>query len=144
MERCVRYIRDSFFAARSFTTLPDFNRQALAWRDETAARRLWPEDDRKTVAEAFAEETTRLLPLPVHPFETDLVLAVRSGKTLYLRFDLNDYSIPPTCVCRPLSLVASETTVRVLDGSTEVAHHRRSYDRHRRIEDAAHIEALLE
>lgn len=143
VERSVRYIRDSFFAARLFTTVEDFNRQALAWRDETAARRPWPEDDRKTVAEAFTDETTRLLPLPMHPFETDLVLSVRAGKTLYLRFDLNDYSIPPPAVGRTLSLVASETTVRILEGTAEIARHRRSYDRHQRIEDPAHIEALL-
>jgi transposase len=143
VERSIRYVRDSFFAARPFTTLEDFNRQALVWRDETAARRPWPEDDRKTVAEAFTEETARLLPLPTHAFETDLLLSVRAGKTLYLRFDLNDYSIPPTAVGHTLSLVASETSVRILDGTTQLARHRRSYDRHRRIEDPAHIEALL-
>ena len=143
VERAVRFVRDSFFAARPFTTLEDFNRQALVWRDEIAAHRRWPEDDRKTVAEAFEEEASRLLPLPAHPFETDLVLAIRSGKTLYLRFDLNDYSIPPTWVGRALSLVASESTVRILDGTQEIARHRRSYDRHQRIEDPAHVEALL-
>ena len=95
------------------------------------------------MAEVFAEEAPRLLPLPVHPFETDLVLSVRSGKTLYLRFDLNDYSIPPSSVLRPLTLLASETSVRILDGTQEVARHRRSYDRHRRIEDPAHIAAML-
>jgi len=144
VERTVRFVRDSFFAARPFTSLEDFNRQALVWRDEIATRRRWPEDDRKTVAEAFEEEASRLLPLPTHPFETDLVLAVRSGKTLYVRFDLNDYSIPPECVGRALSLVASESIVRILDGTQEIARHRRSYDRHRRIEDPAHIEALLQ
>jgi len=143
VERSVRYVRDSFFAARSFTTLQDFNRQALLWRDQTAAQRPWPQGDRKTVAEAFAEEASRLLPLPSHPFETDLVLTVRAGKTLYLRFDLNDYSIPHTAVGRPLSLVASETSVRIFEGTTLLAEHRRSYDRHQRIEDPAHIEALL-
>ena len=143
VERTVRFVRDSFFAARPFTTLEDFNRQALVWRDEIAARRRWPEDDRKTVAEAFEEEASRLLSLPAHPFETDLVIAVRSGKTLYVRFDLNDYSIPPTSVGRALSLVASQSTVRLLDGPKEIARHRRSYDRHRRIEDPAHIQALL-
>jgi transposase len=144
VERAVRFARDSFFAARPFTTLEDFNRQALVWRDEIAARRPWPEDDRKIVAEAFEEEASHLLPLPAHPFDTDLVLAVRSGKTLYLRFDLNDYSIPPAFVGRALSLVASETTVRILDGTQQIASHRRCYDRHRRIEDPAHIEALLQ
>ena len=143
VERSVRYVRDSFFVARAFTTREDFNRQALEWCTTVAAGRPWPEDDRKTVAEAFAEEATRLLPLPVHPFETDLVLPIRAGKTLHLRFDLNDYSIPPTHVGRDLTLVLSETSVRVLDGTDEVARHERSYDRHRRIEDPDHIEALL-
>jgi len=35
-------------------------------------RRPWPGDDRRTVAEAFAEEQPRLLTLPAHPFNTDL------------------------------------------------------------------------
>jgi transposase len=143
VERTVRYVRDSFFAARSFTTLEDLNRQALVWRDEVAGARRWPGDDRKTVAQAFEEETPQLLSLPTHPFETDLVVPARSEKTIYIRFDLNDYSIPPTSVGHPLTLTASETTLRVHEGTTEVARHRRSYDRHRQIDDPAHIAALL-
>lgn len=143
VERSVRYVRDSFFAARSFTGLEDLNRQALVWRDEVAGARRWVGDDRKTVAEAFREEAAQLLPLPAHPFETDLVVPVRSHKTIYVRFDLNDYSIPPESVSRALTLVGSETTVRILDGLREVARHRRCYDRHRRVEDPAHVEALL-
>jgi transposase len=121
VERSVRYIRDSFFAARSFTTIDDLNRQALAWRDEIAGARRWVSDDRKSVAEAFREEAAHLLPLPEHPFETDLVIPVRSEKTIYVRFDLNDYSIPPEAVGRPLTLVASERSVRVLEGVAELA-----------------------
>ena len=41
-------------------------------------------------------------------------------------------------------LAVSETSVRVLDGASEIARHRRSYDRHQRIEDPVHIDALLE
>src|SRR5213594_1610718 len=104
VERAIRYIRESFFAARSFTTLADFNRQARTWRDEIAHRRPWAGDDRRTVADAFEEEKARLLPLPAHPFDTDLLRSVRSEKTIYVRFDLNDYSIPPTAVGRSLTL----------------------------------------
>jgi transposase len=143
VERSVRYIRDSFFAARSFGSVDELNRQALAWRDEIAGVRRWVGDDRKTVAEAFREEAVHLLPLPAHCFETDLVVPVRSEKTIYIRFDLNDYSIPPEAVGRPLTLVASEPSVRLLDGVAEIARHPRSYDRHRKIEDPAHVEALL-
>lgn len=144
VERSVRYVRDSFFAARSFTSVEDLNRQALAWRDEVAGARRWPGDDRRTVAEAFEEERPQLLSLPSHPFETDLVVPVRSQKTIYVRFDLNDYSIPPTAVGRALTLSVSETTVRILEGASEIARHRRSWERHQRVEDTSHVEALLE
>jgi len=144
IERAIRYIRDSFFAARSFTTLEDLNRQAKRWRDEVAHQRPWPGDPSRTVASAFDEEKPRLLPLPAHPFDADLMRVVRSDKIIYVRFDLNDYSIPPEAVGRSLTLVASPAIVRILDGNRELARHRRSYDRLARIEDPTHIEALLE
>src|SRR3989441_1176232 len=144
VERTIQYVRHRFFAARPFTTLEDFNRQALAWRDQVAHQRPWPGDDSRTVAQVFEEEQARLLPLPAHPFSCDLVRTVRADKTLCVRFDLNDYSVPPQALGRALTLVASPVSVRLLEGSTEVASHRRSYDRHQLIEDPAHREALLE
>jgi hypothetical protein len=84
-----------------------------------------------------------LLTLPAHRFDTDLIRVVRSDKTIYVRFDQNDYSIPPEAVGRSLTLVASPGIVRILDGASELAQHRRSYDRLARIEDPNHIEALL-
>jgi transposase len=143
VERAIRYIRDSFFAARPFASLEDLNRQALGWRDREAHRRPWPGGDHRTVAEAFAEEQPRLLPLPAHRFDSDLIVPVRSGKTIYVRFDLNDYSIPPSAVGRQLLITASESTVRILDGSQEIARHRRSYDRRQQVLDPVHQEELL-
>jgi transposase len=143
VERAIQYIRGSFFAARPFTTLEDFNRQALVWRDQVAHRRPWPGGGDRTVAEAFEEEQPCLLRLPAHHFDTDLVRPIHSGKTIYIRFDLNDYSIPPDKIGRNLTLVASPTTVRLLDGDTEVARHARSYDCRQLILDPQHQEALL-
>jgi Mu transposase-like protein len=57
---------------------------------------------------------------------------------------LNLYSIPHAYVQRPLTLAATASTVRLLDGMTEIARHPRCYDREQRIEDPAHIAALLE
>jgi hypothetical protein len=83
------------------------------------------------------------VPLPAHAFACDLLRAVRSGKTPYIRFDGNDYSIPHTRVRQPLTLVASEHTVRLLDGATELARHARSYDRGQRVEDDTHLAGLV-
>jgi transposase len=143
VERAIRYVRESFWAGRSFTTLAECNRQARLWRDQVAHRRPWPGDDSRTIAEVFAEEQPRLLPPPAHPFGTDLVVPVRSGKTIYVRFDLNDYSIPPEVVGRQLMLVASDTLVRILEGTVEVARHHRTYDRHQFVLDPGHAQALM-
>jgi len=144
VERTIQYVRHSFFAARPFTTLADFNLQALEWRDQIAHQRPWPGDDSRTVAQVFEEEKTHLLPLPAHPFGCDMIRTVYADKTLCVRFDLNDYSVPPRALGRALTLVASPTAVRLLDGSVEIASHRRSYDRHELVEDPAHRQALLE
>ncbi len=143
VERAIRYVRDSFWAGRTFTTLAECNRQAWLWRDQVAYQRRWPGEDGRTVEQVFAQEQPRLLPLPIHPFSTDRIEAVRSHKTIYVRFDLNDYSIPPEAVGRPLTLVASDTTVRILDGAVEIARHARTYDRHQLVLDPAHEQAVL-
>jgi hypothetical protein len=143
VERAIRYVRDSFWAGRPFTTLADCNRQAWLWRDQVAHQRRWPGDDSRIVADVFAEEQSHLLTPPLHAFPTDRIETVRAHKTIYVRFDLNDYSIPPEAVGRQLTLVASPITVRILDGSVEIARHARSFDRHQLVLDPAHQEAVL-
>jgi hypothetical protein len=75
--------------------------------------------------------------------ETAVVRAVVSGKTPYIRFDRNSYSIPHTHVRRPLTLVATATLVRLLAGLDEIAQHPRSYDTGAVIETAAHVTGLI-
>ena len=145
VERAIRYLRDSFFDARSFRSVDDLNAQLALWIETVAhARRVPGDPDGRLVAEALAEERPRLLPLPQHPFESDLVRPAASGKTPYIRFDLNDYSIPHALVGKPLTLVVSEQSVRIADGDHVVAEHRRSYDRLQIVEDPAHLRALAD
>jgi transposase len=143
VERQIRFLRDRFFAARRFRDVDDLNAQFLRWREAWAHARPHPGDPRKTVAQALEEERDRLLPLPEHPFECSRVLALSSGRTPYLRFDTNDYSIPPELVRKPLTLVVTHDEVRILDQDQQVARHPRSYDRRQCIEDPRHIEALV-
>lgn len=142
VERRIRDIRESFFAARTFSSLDDLNRQLDSWIDRVVHARRVPGEDVRTVADAFAEEEKRLLPLPEHAFEPSYAQPIASGKTPYVRFDRNDYSIPHRLARKPLTLVASDTTVRILDGDQEVARHRRCWDMRQQIEDKTHLEAL--
>ena len=142
VERAIRYIRDSFFAARQWRDLDDLNAQAAAWCLGQAAERSCPEDRSISVREAFTREQPKLLALPDNPFPTDEREAVSAAKTPYVRFDRNDYTIPPTHVRRTLTVVASPTEVRVLDGAAVIAAHPRSYDKGEQVEDPAHIAEL--
>jgi transposase len=143
VERAIRYVRDAFFAARTYTDLADLNTQAEAWCAGQAAERPCPEEPASSVREAFAQEQPRLLGLPDTPYPTDEQVAVSVGKTPYVRFDLNDYSIPHTHVRRTLTVMADATQVRILDGPELLACHPRSYDREQQLEQPVHIEALV-
>jgi transposase len=145
VERAIQYPRHSFFEARRYASVADLNEQLSEWTSRVAFARPRPQDpERKSVRRSFEEERPRLLPLPEHRFACDLVMPIASGKTPYVRFDLNDYSIPSALIGRPLTLVASETELRVVNGIEEIARHARSYDRGRRVEDRKHLEALAD
>ncbi len=144
VERAIRFVRDNFFAARKYADLDDLNAQADAWCRGPAADRRCPQQDAGTVREAFAAEVPRLLSLPDNPYPVVEQVAVAVGKTPYVRFDKNDYSVPHTQVRRSLTVLADPDRVRVVDGPQVLASHRRSYDKGERIEDPAHIRALVE
>jgi hypothetical protein len=143
VERAIRYIRDSFMVARTWRDLDDLNAQALSWCQGVAAERRCPEDRLRLVKEVFGDERARLRSLPEHPFPIEDLLPVAVGKTPYARFDGNDYSVPHDRVRRTLSVQATPDTVRLLDGTQEVARHARSWGRGQQVEDPAHLAALV-
>lgn len=140
VERAIRYVRDSFFAARSFT---DLNAQAALWCEEIAAEPPCPEDRTRRVREVFAEERGRLLALPDNPFACQEREEVQVGRTPYARFDRNDYSVPHTYVRRLLVVQATLECVRVVDGTEVVATHPRSWEKGEQVEIAKHVAELL-
>jgi hypothetical protein len=147
VERAIRDVREGFFAARSFGSLDDLNEQARAWCLEISRERRVPDAKEQTVADAFIDERPRMLELPGDEFPVEEQVEVRAGKTPYVRFDKNDYSVPHTHVQRKLMVIAGEDRVRVVDPEqpTEVlADHPRSYDRDQRVEQPEHLKALVE
>jgi transposase len=143
IERQIQYLRQAFFAAQTFVDVDDLNAQFRRWREEVAHQRPHPEQRDRAVADVLAEEQPRLLPLPAHPFDTDVMRTVSARKQPYVRFDRNSYSIPHTYGRRPLTLLASPTTVRVLAGTEEIARHARSYDTGDIVEQEAHVTGLI-
>ena len=113
MERTIRYLRDSFFAARTLQR---------AWRTSTRSWPTWMSEVALVRRLARRRPTGRRVVEVLErrashgccrcrrpPSPRDVVRPVASGKTPYVRFDGNDYSMPHTLVQKPLTLVASET-----------------------------------
>jgi hypothetical protein len=143
VERAIRFARDAFFAAREFRDLDELNAQARAWCEGAAAERPCPQERRRSVREVFAEEKPHLLGLPDNPFPCEERVEVSVRKSPYVRFDLNDYTIPHDHVNRTLMVMATLETVRILEGAEVIATHSRSFDRGAQIEQPGHIEALV-
>ena len=143
VERAIRYIRDNFFAARTYNDLDDLNSQAKTWCDVQASNRPCPEDKTQKVQDVFEKEQPHLITLPDNPYICDEIESVSVAKTPYVRFDLNDYSVPHTYVRKSLTVQATLKKVTIIDGNEVVATHERSYDKAKQIESAEHIEALI-
>ena len=144
VERAIRYLRTSFFPARKWASLADLNDQVGAWCRGPAAERRCPEDDSLTVRIAAEIERPRLLPLPGDSFPAEECREARVGRTPYVRFDLNDYSVPHDRVRRTVQVRVSPARVRILDGTELVAEHVRAFDKGALIENPAHVEALVQ
>jgi len=143
VERAIRYLRGAFFVGRAWRDPPDLNAQADDWCQAEALDRPWPDDPTIRVRDALERERPSLLPLPLDPPPVEERREVKVGKTPYVRFDTNDYSVPFALVGKTLVVLATPELVRVVDGTAEVARHPRSYDKGQAVEDPAHVEALV-
>lgn len=143
VERAIQYLRHSFFAARTWTDIDDLNNQLQRWVGEVAHRRQAPTAEPHTlVADRLEEERGKLLPLPENDFGCEFSKPVRVPKAPYVRFDLNDYSVPADFVGKTLTLLASEHRVRLTHQFAVVAEHSRCFDRGQTIDDPEHLAEL--
>ena len=140
VERAIRYLRTSFFPLRRDWSLEVLNEAAPVWCRTTASRRRWPQDRRRTVAQALGEERRYLLPLPGEPFPAREEKAITVRRSPYVRFDANRYSIPHDRVGRPLLLLAGIDRIRLLDGAETIAEHPRCWGKQQILEIPGHID----
>jgi len=144
VERAIRYLRDRFLAGRTILSVADGNQQLQQFIADIAHPRPHPVLSPRTVADVFAEERTRLLPLPNPLPPTDQVVPVHVDTQAFVRLDTNRYSVPPNYAGRTLTLVADDVRLRILDGATEVASHPRCFGRRQIIENPEHRASLVQ
>jgi transposase len=143
VERGIRYLKTRFFPARTIYSLQSGNAALLTFLEDIAMKRPHPTQKQRTVADVFAEERERLLPLPAANIPTELVTSVSADKTALVSFDTNRYSVPPEAAHRVLTLVASDIEVRICDGDRVLALHPRSWAKNTTIEMPEHRASIL-
>ncbi len=142
VERAIGYLRTSFFHGLSFAGIDDLNRQAESFCAEVASARGWPQQRSIKVTDAFAKESPFLVELPGDPFPVSQHEDVSVGKTPYVRFDSNRYSVPHTRVRRTLTIETDSRRVRIMERGEVIAEHRRCFNKHQVVEQPDHISAL--
>lgn len=144
VERSIRYMRDRFLAARDITNIEQGNLALRSFIDDIAHQRPHPQMRERTVADVFHEERERLLTLPEPLPATELYRPVRVDKTAFIRFDTNDYSVPPRYARETLTLSGDDKRLRIFSRDELVATHPRCWGRQQTIEVPEHRAELLE
>jgi transposase len=138
IERALRDLRD-WLRVNTFEDLKDLNHKVSLWRIERNKR--IHRATGKTPIEALKEE--KLKPLPAIPYRPYRVIPASVGKTAFVEFETNRYSVPSTYSETPCEILAYPDHLEILIKGKRVASHQRSFGRREKIEDPAHRERLL-
>ena len=137
IERPFRYVREDFFLGRQFWDLADLNLQFDAWLRDVANVRCHGTTGR-IVSEAFAEEQSALLALPLHPYSAVLRVERRISNEGMVSVDGNDYSVPDTTRRRVVEVQVTCNEIQILDQGQLVAVHELLQGRGQRVVAAGH------
>lgn len=143
VERTIRYLRENFLMARPLTNLATMNASLLEWCNRIGNRRPWPDDRRFRVEQMWAKEKPNLLPLSEHRQHPREQQTCQAGKSPWIHFDLNYYSIPPEYVGRSLLVYADDQQLEVTYDGKSIGSHQRCWDRGIYVDDPAHRDALI-
>ncbi len=143
VERAIRFLRERFFAARAIHSVEHGNAQLQRFLETIANVRPHPIWRERTVLELFDDERPRLMALPDPMPGLERVMPVAVDKTAFVTVDTNRYSVPSRYARSTLTVAATDTELRFIDGAEEIAMHERCWGRRQILERHEHREALL-
>jgi transposase len=137
-KRAIHYIRNSFWPLRSFRDIIDIQNQAIHWRD-TVANVMVHRTTGERPVDRFRPEHMKPLPefLPDCRDSAD----VRVYSDFCIHFAGNTYTAPPWLIGKQLTAKGDPRTVCLYFEGKQVASHKRSWERGKRVELPEHREA---
>ncbi len=136
VEAGVRYVKENCLAGRALETWSDYAGLAESWLEEIANVRQHRTTGRRPI-DMLPEE--HLQALPPMRFDCDKVVETTVTSQARVRFDSNQYSVPPEYVRRPVVLRVSGDTVQVVSQGETIASHPRCYERGKKVIHRDHL-----
>ncbi len=137
VERDIGYAKGNAFRGRDFASFAHAAAYVPRWRDEIAYVRMHGTTRRRPV-DLFAEERTRLRPLPAEPYEIRAFGHYRVRKDCHVHVDGNYYSVPYVHVGQRVLVRLGERDVTAFVDREVVAHHARAQGRGITVTDPSH------
>lgn len=111
VERPMRYIRDSFYAGRTFTSVEEMNQAAAKWCLSVAGERIHGTTRQRPVDLFLQAEAQALIPLPAEPFERVRWTTAKVARDCHTQVGRVLYSVPYRYIGKTLAVRVSERTV---------------------------------
>jgi len=141
-ESGVGYVKRNAIAGLSFVSFAALEAHLEQWMVDADARIHGTTHQRPS--DRFETERGALLPLPAQPVcIREQRLQRRVANDCYVDVDTVRYSVPFRLVGRSLEVLVLEHDVKIFDGTTVVAQHRRCFEPHTRVDDRAHFEGIF-
>jgi transposase len=97
----------------------------------------------ETIAERFQQDKQSALPLPKHRFDPYVAVEVKADKYQTVRFDTNRYSVPRRWAFETVTVKAYPFHIRIVACDSQIACHKRCYQRNQQILNPLHYLAVL-
>ena len=138
VERCGRYVRDSYMKPRDFSSVDEARAGLPAWIVEIAGSRVHGTTGWRPLQEFELVERATLRPLPAMPFKTRVWHEAKVHRDSHIQFRRHLYSVPWKLLGRRVWLCATAQDVEVRADGNRVALHRRD-DGPGRTTNASHL-----
>lgn len=139
VERVIRDIKD-YLRVTPVENLEELNKKISLWQKERNNR--IHRSTGKTPAEALGEE--KLKSLPQIAYKPYRVVQASIGKTGFVEFETNRYSVPSEYSGMSCEVLALPDSLEIMVKGRKVATHRRLFQRKEKSEHPSHREKLLE
>jgi len=97
----------------------------------------------ETVGQRFERDRAAALSLPEQSFDPYVAVEARTDKYQTVRFETNHYSVPRRWAFEQVTIKAYPFHIRIIARGSQIASHRRCYQRHQQILDPLHYLSIL-